>query len=196
MAERPDLIVLGGDYVTVERSPLRRAGGRGAGAAHRAARRLRASSAITTTIATCRRRWQRAASRCCGRAHAARRPRRAARSDRHPLLDAHASATSRSCCAAPRRTSILLAHTPTRLTEAAALAIPLMLSGHTHGGQIVLPGLGAVAARNFPDHRRARPAREHDRLRQPRRRHRLPAGPAQLPARSRRPDAQAALPLA
>ena len=25
-----------------------------------------------------------------------------------------------------------------------------MLSGHTHGGQIVLPGLGALAARNFP----------------------------------------------
>jgi hypothetical protein len=46
--------------------------------------------------------------------------------------------------------SILLAHTPARLTEAAALSIPLMLSGHTHGGQLVLPGLGAVAARNFP----------------------------------------------
>jgi predicted MPP superfamily phosphohydrolase len=30
------------------------------------------------------------------------------------------------------------------------LSIPLMLSGHTHGGQIVLPGLGAVAAREFP----------------------------------------------
>ena len=25
-----------------------------------------------------------------------------------------------------------------------------MLSGHTHGGQIVLPGIGAVAAREFP----------------------------------------------
>lgn len=45
---------------------------------------------------------------------------------------------------------ILLAHTPSRLPEAAALAVPLMLSGHTHGGQIVLPGLGAVAAREFP----------------------------------------------
>ncbi|MEO6213796.1 MAG: hypothetical protein ABIP65_09245, partial [Vicinamibacterales bacterium] len=45
---------------------------------------------------------------------------------------------------------ILLAHTPSRLPEAAALAIPLMLSGHTHGGQIVLPGLGAMAAREFP----------------------------------------------
>ena len=37
-----------------------------------------------------------------------------------------------------------------RLYEAAALAVPLMLSGHTHGGQIVLPGLGAIAAREFP----------------------------------------------
>ena len=45
---------------------------------------------------------------------------------------------------------ILLAHTPSRLSEAAALAVPLMLSGHTHGGQIVLPGVGALAAREFP----------------------------------------------
>jgi predicted MPP superfamily phosphohydrolase len=45
---------------------------------------------------------------------------------------------------------VLLAHNPARLAEASALEIPLMLSGHTHGGQIVLPGLGAVAARKFP----------------------------------------------
>lgn len=45
---------------------------------------------------------------------------------------------------------VLLAHTPSRLIEATALGIPLVLSGHTHGGQIVLPGLGAVAAREFP----------------------------------------------
>jgi predicted MPP superfamily phosphohydrolase len=45
---------------------------------------------------------------------------------------------------------ILLAHTPMRLFEAAALAVPLVLSGHTHGGQIVLPGIGAIAAREFP----------------------------------------------
>jgi predicted MPP superfamily phosphohydrolase len=37
-----------------------------------------------------------------------------------------------------------------RLTEASALAVPLVLSGHTHGGQIVLPWVGAVAAREFP----------------------------------------------
>jgi uncharacterized protein len=48
------------------------------------------------------------------------------------------------------RNLILLAHTPMRLAEAAKLSVPLVLSGHTHGGQIVLPGLGAIAAREFP----------------------------------------------
>jgi predicted MPP superfamily phosphohydrolase len=46
--------------------------------------------------------------------------------------------------------TILLAHDPRRLTEASFLSIPLVLSGHTHGGQVVLPGMGAVAARKFP----------------------------------------------
>jgi predicted MPP superfamily phosphohydrolase len=46
-------------------------------------------------------------------------------------------------------TVILLAHDPRRLAEAAALKIPLVLSGHTHGGQVVLPIAGAVAARKF-----------------------------------------------
>lgn len=45
---------------------------------------------------------------------------------------------------------VLLAHDPRRLTEAAGLGIPLVLSGHTHGGQVVLPGLGPVAAQKFP----------------------------------------------
>lgn len=47
-------------------------------------------------------------------------------------------------------TLMLLAHTPKRLIEATALSVPLLLCGHTHGGQIVLPGVGAVAAREFP----------------------------------------------
>lgn len=47
-------------------------------------------------------------------------------------------------------TTFLLAHDPRRLTEAAALDVQLVLAGHTHGGQVVLPGLGAVAARRFP----------------------------------------------
>jgi uncharacterized protein len=47
-------------------------------------------------------------------------------------------------------TSILLAHDPRRLTEAVNFRIPLVLSGHTHGGQVVLPLIGAVAAEKFP----------------------------------------------
>lgn len=47
-------------------------------------------------------------------------------------------------------TTVLLAHDPRRLAEAAALDIPFVLSGHTHGGQVVLPWLGAIAAKKFP----------------------------------------------
>ena len=50
-----------------------------------------------------------------------------------------------------RDTALLLAHDPRRLTEAASLNIPAVLAGHTHGGQIVVPGVGAVAkAARFP----------------------------------------------
>jgi predicted MPP superfamily phosphohydrolase len=45
---------------------------------------------------------------------------------------------------------VLLAHDPRRFAEAAALRIPLVLSGHTHGGQVVLPVIGPVAAKKFP----------------------------------------------
>jgi len=47
-------------------------------------------------------------------------------------------------------TVLLLAHDPRRLLEASALDVGGVLSGHTHGGQIVLPGVGALAARRFP----------------------------------------------
>jgi hypothetical protein len=46
--------------------------------------------------------------------------------------------------------SFLLAHDPRRFPQAVALKVPLVLSGHTHGGQVVIPGLGAPAARKFP----------------------------------------------
>jgi predicted MPP superfamily phosphohydrolase len=46
--------------------------------------------------------------------------------------------------------TILLAHDPRRIVEAAALGVPLILSGHTHGGQVVLPVVGAWAAQKFP----------------------------------------------
>ena len=48
------------------------------------------------------------------------------------------------------RPAIVLAHDPRRVFEAAALDLSVVLSGHTHGGQIVIPGLGAIAARKFP----------------------------------------------
>ena len=49
-----------------------------------------------------------------------------------------------------RDTVVLLAHDPRRLTEAAMLNVPAVLSGHTHGGQVVLPGVGALAKARFP----------------------------------------------
>jgi predicted MPP superfamily phosphohydrolase len=48
-------------------------------------------------------------------------------------------------------TVLLLAHDPRRLTEAAALDIPVVLSGHTHGGQVLVPGIGPIITRKrFP----------------------------------------------
>ena len=47
-------------------------------------------------------------------------------------------------------TVLLLAHDPRRLREAAGLNVAAVLSGHTHGGQVVLPGVGAVAKARFP----------------------------------------------
>lgn len=44
----------------------------------------------------------------------------------------------------------LIAHDPRRLTQAAALDVSFVLSGHTHGGQVVLPVAGAIAGRRFP----------------------------------------------
>jgi uncharacterized protein len=46
--------------------------------------------------------------------------------------------------------TLLLAHDPRRLVQAAQLAIPAVLSGHTHGGQVVVPGVGPLAGRRFP----------------------------------------------
>ena len=45
---------------------------------------------------------------------------------------------------------ILLAHDPRRLYEAVALDVGGVISGHTHGGQVVLPVVGAIAAKKYP----------------------------------------------
>ncbi len=47
-------------------------------------------------------------------------------------------------------TTILLAHDPRRLAEASALDVQLVLSGHTHGGQVLVPAVGPIAGRKFP----------------------------------------------
>jgi predicted MPP superfamily phosphohydrolase len=39
---------------------------------------------------------------------------------------------------------------PRRLAEAAALDVQLVLSGHTHGGQVIVPAVGPIAGRKFP----------------------------------------------
>ena len=39
---------------------------------------------------------------------------------------------------------VLLVHQPAAFPSAAALGVPLTLAGHTHGGQIAVPGLAAV----------------------------------------------------
>jgi uncharacterized protein len=56
----------------------------------------------------------------------------------------------RRIAAGAKGTTLLLAHDPRRLVQAAEIGIPAVLAGHTHGGQVVLPGLGAIAARRFP----------------------------------------------
>ena len=50
-------------------------------------------------------------------------------------------------------TSILLSHSPETYLEAAALGYSAMLSGHTHGGQLCLPG-GFALLKNAPIPRR------------------------------------------
>ena len=88
---------------------------------------------------------------------------------------------SRACCGKASDTVLLLAHDPRRLTEAAALDVPAVLSGHTHGGQVVLPGVGAVARRRFPVLAGLGSREEHVDFRQPGHRNRLCAGADQCP---------------
>ena len=99
---QPDLIVLGGDYVTFGDRDVRRAGGRAA------ARRCDAPHGVFAILgnhdddrdmpaALARQRH----SRCCkDQRTRLDHPRRALELGRHPLLDASRRQTSRACCAA------------------------------------------------------------------------------------------------
>ena len=67
--------------------------------------------------------------------------------------------------------------------QAAQLNVPLVLSGHTHGGQVLLPASGRLRAANFPTLAGWRED-QHVAVRQPRGRNGLRAGANQLSARS------------
>lgn len=45
----------------------------------------------------------------------------------------------------PAHTTLLLSHNPAILSEAAQYGVDLVLAGHTHGGQVDLPGLRSLA---------------------------------------------------
>ncbi len=42
------------------------------------------------------------------------------------------------------RPSLVLTHSPALFPEIARVGVPLVLSGHTHGGQVVIPGIGSA----------------------------------------------------
>ena len=69
---------------------------------------------------------------------------------RHPLLDENARATLPTCSRAPAARPSCSRTTRGGCSEAAALDVQLVLSGHTHGGQVIVPGVGAIAGRKFP----------------------------------------------
>ncbi len=51
----------------------------------------------------------------------------------------------------PGRPWLLLSHRPDCFAQAARLGVSLMLSGHTHGGQLALPARGGRRARNLAE---------------------------------------------
>ncbi|MBM4364996.1 MAG: metallophosphoesterase [Deltaproteobacteria bacterium] len=44
----------------------------------------------------------------------------------------------------PARPSLVLTHSPALFPEIARAGVPLVLAGHTHGGQVVIPGIGSA----------------------------------------------------
>jgi predicted MPP superfamily phosphohydrolase len=149
MAQRPDLVVLGGDYVTA-------ADRRFVEPAAEALADLSAPHGVFGVLGN------HDDDRDMPPALAARgvvvlRDARTRVTVRHEPMDligirywTRRPADIARLCKGLSPASILIAHTPARLIEAAELSMPLVLSGHTHGGQVVLPGLGPIAARRFP----------------------------------------------
>ena len=152
MAERPDIIVLGGDYVTWGGGRNRRF----VGAAAEALAPLSAPHGIFAVLGNHDDDRDMPAALAAKGFTVLKDARTRIEINGQPLDLAGIRFWTRKVVDIERiirgasANLVLLAHTPSRLPEAAALAIPLVLSGHTHGGQIVLPGLGAVAAREFP----------------------------------------------
>ncbi len=88
--------------------------------------------------------------------------------------------------------TMLLVHRPEAFGQTVRLGFPLVLAGHTHGGQLALPTPGPPlepgALRDTP-HEGGLPGSGHHPLREPRHRRRRPRPPPQLPPRDRRPPA-------
>lgn len=149
MRMRPDLIVLGGDYVTWgDRAFVRPAAD--------ALRGLAAPEGVFAVLGNHDDDHDMPAALIANGVQVLKdaRTRLTIRNERVDLVGIRYWTKRRSDIATAMRgaggTVILLAHDPRRLTEAVALNIPLVLSGHTHGGQVVLPVVGAVAAQKFP----------------------------------------------
>jgi predicted MPP superfamily phosphohydrolase len=149
MARAPDLIVLGGDYVTHHDT-------RYAGAAADALRGLAAPHGVFAVLGN-HDDDHAVPAALRGAGFEVLRDARTTLRIRGETVDIaglrywnRKKATVASVLKGRSQACILAAHDPRRLVEAAALSVPLLLSGHTHGGQIVLPWLGAVAARRFP----------------------------------------------
>jgi len=152
MAEKPDIIMLGGDYVTMGGGPNRRF----VAPAADALAPLHAPHGIFAVLGNHDDDRDMPAALAAKGMTVLRDARTQIHINGEPLDIAGIRYWTRKLDVIERiirgasANLVLLAHTPSRLPEASALAIPLVLSGHTHGGQIVLPGVGAIAAREFP----------------------------------------------
>ena len=91
---------------------------------------------------------------------------------------------------------ILLVHQPVAFPAAVEAGVPLTLAGHTHGGQIAVPGLPGAqsgAPHDDPLRRRHLRRRRQRAAREPRPRHQRPAHPHRRAARDHRRDAARAV---